>query len=153
VIARSKDATRVNAILNHPEVYRWVHGDKAGPLDFAPLVADERNILLEVEGGAFLFVRLRDQAYEVHTQFMPGVAALAAAEEAARYMFVTADALWITTMVPANNVAALKLTERMQFEHLGRGGELCTEEGMIPLDEYILTLKRSVQTRIAPCQP
>lgn len=147
MIVRSRDAKALNEIANHPAVYPWIHGTLEGPIDLTAAVEDERNYLLTVEGGAFLFVRLREQAYEVHTQFLPGVKALPFAEEAVRYMFVIADALWITTMVPAHNVAARKLTERMQFEHLGRAGEWPSDEGVFPVDQYILTLKHWVQTR------
>jgi len=111
-------------------------------LDLTEAVSNPDNVFLANEFGGFLFVK-DDYTYEVHTNFLPagrGKAALAAAKEAARYMFQETDCLAIRTYVPVGNVAADALTRRMGFTQWGTA-EVCGHEAKL----YMLTIKEWVR--------
>jgi hypothetical protein len=109
-VSRELSASRINFVVNHPEVRPYVGG--VGPLDLAGLVADPRNVLLMVDGGGCLFQWLGEGYYEVHTQFIPearGAAAIQAVRDALWWMFTATDAVEIVTKVPDTNLGALGL--------------------------------------------
>lgn len=137
-LARSTDAVLLNRVVNHPEVSRWMLGFKP-PYDLSPLVQDPANIFLANEHGGFLFIKQEQYTYGVHTQFLPEGRgnSLSLARDAAFWMFTQSDALAIETYVPADNVAALKLTLAMGFSHW-----LDTEVNARPCGIYVLTLKQ-----------
>lgn len=116
MIQREFDATRLNAVVNHPAVHPWVSLPGQGELDLTPAASDPRNVLLMTEGGGLLFVQHEPGVYEVHTQFVPevrGRAALKATREAVHWMFTRTDCMEILTKVPQGNVAAEALTRAL----------------------------------------
>lgn len=92
----------------------------------------DRCIGLEWDDGGFFFFRVGDGVYEVHTQFLEGAKnPLACAREAVAHMFTHTDCTTISTMVPADNIPAGRLTLAIGGEYVGsepraflRNGEL-----------------------------
>lgn len=117
---RSFDASEVNEVINHPEVFPWVKIDGLTHVDLSPLVSDRKNYLLMDQGGGFFFHWIEKGVYEVHTQFIPGQNPniLDAAVKAVRWMFEHTDANEIYTEVPQDNIRARKLTSRTGFEYV-----------------------------------
>lgn len=117
---RSLDASEINEVINHPEVFPWVKIDGMNHVDLTDLVNDRRNYLLMDEGGGFFFHRIEKGVYEVHTQFIPGKNQniLDTAVNAVRWMFEHTDAAEIYTEVPQDNIRARKLTRRTGFEYV-----------------------------------
>ena len=83
-------------------------------IDIAPLIADQRNVLLMADHGAVLCCWLAVGTYEVHTNFVkanrnysgPGTYVLNASRAAYRWMFTNTDCVTLLTRIPANNRAA-----------------------------------------------
>jgi hypothetical protein len=150
MIERSFDASKLNTILNHPEVFRWVASPQIEEFDFTDVVSDHHNIVLLNEHGGFICVPRGGGRYEVHTQFLPNgrKGALRAAREATQYMFGFTDCTELSTYVPEGNKGAKRLTEMMGFSHTGREGSWTYPDGTtVPIDWYLLT-KEAWQ-----CQP
>lgn len=115
-----RDVEFVNSIMNHPEVRPFI-GPGPDVLDLAAFMAEPRNVVLATEDGCFLFHWYTTGVYEVHTNFLPqgrGRKSLAAAKAAAHWMFTQTDCTEILTKIIASNVAAVWLTEKMNFSHL-----------------------------------
>lgn len=139
-LVRSTDAEFLNRVLNDPTVFPLVSLGLPGPLDIAPILANESNVFLQAEYGGFLFIAKPEYVYDVHTQFLPegrGAHALRLAKEAAFYMFTQTDALRIDTTVAFTNKAAHRLTRMMGFSKWGE-----TEINGVPSHYYVLTLKQ-----------
>ena len=114
MIDRHLDASRINEILNHPEVYPWVHGLVEGPLDVSIAVADRRNVLLMGEFGGILFHFHQAGLYEAHSQCLPegrGAWMVDFTQAALRWMFIKTDCIEVVTRVPKGNLAARALTK------------------------------------------
>ena len=123
---RDFDAVRINRVVNHPEVKRWI-SQTNDVIDLTPMVTNPRNILLMSDGGGTLFVNHAPALYELHTQFLPDGRRLAFrfVREALRWMFLRSDAMELMTRVPIVNEAAVRFTEAfgpiMQHEGPGNG--------------------------------
>ena len=85
-------------------------------LDVAPLIADERNILLMGEGGGVIAIWQEPCVYEIHTNFLkpdreklsqngPYIRNFCLA--AYRWLFTHTDAIYLLTRIPHHNRAAL----------------------------------------------
>jgi len=117
MIRPTKDAARLNAIANHPEVRPHIGGGTA-QLDFTQVLTLPHVLALEVEHGAFVFAALDPGRYEQHTLILPegrGAGVLPAAREAFRYMFVQTDCTEIVTKVAGSNKAAALMARRAGF--------------------------------------
>lgn len=119
-VERQWSAERINAVLNHPAVRPWVAGGDE-QIDIAPLVADQRNVLLMGEHGGCMFRKIMPGTYEVHTQVMPearGQWTSLLTEACAHYMFTRTDCYEVLTRVPEGHVAArtAALNIGMKFE-------------------------------------
>jgi hypothetical protein len=106
------DATRINEIINDPNVHRFVAEKGAGHLDMGPLLEDRRNILLmdDKDNGGILFHCLDAGLYEAHTSFLPqarGAGALKFAREAITWMMARTDCIELATKVPDFNQQAV----------------------------------------------
>lgn len=111
-IGREHHAQRLNRIVNHPSVFRWVKGYSIEPLDCSDVVADPNNVLLMGEHGGVLFVMKQPGLFEAHTNVLPagrGEWAVAMVRAALHWMFTRTDALEIMTKVPAGNLRAKAL--------------------------------------------
>jgi len=141
-IRRVFDAAVINPIVNHPAVRPWVAAIPHGDIDLTDALADERNVLLMIDGGGIFFAQLFPGIYEAHTQFLPSVrgpAAMSATREAIHWMFTRTDAMEILTKVPQHNRAA-DLWARasggtLDFE---RADAWQTEAGLVSVRYYAL---------------
>lgn len=115
-------AAFLQSIIDHPSVRPWIAPD--GAPDALPLAAIfHEGIGLEFETGGFFFHGLGDGTYEVHTLFLPGTKnAFDCCRAAAHFMFCGTDCTRIVTKVPADNIPAWRLTEKMGFraDHIRR---------------------------------
>lgn len=120
----------LQSVIDHPQVRPWLSPDGFGELPLAQVFHE--GIGLEFETGGFFFHRLGDGIYEVHTLFLPGTKnAFECCQAVAHYMFCGTDCVRIVTKVPADNVPAWRLTEKMGFtqdyvrpQAYNRGGQL-----------------------------
>lgn len=117
-IQRSFDPEVLNAVVNDPAVYPWVHGGKEGPLDLTDIVKDPRNVLLAGEHGSMLFMPMAPGLWELHTQVLPsgrGAWTLGLGASAFGWMFTHTDAVEVLTRVPVGNVGAASAVRRAGF--------------------------------------
>lgn len=119
MIVRDLDASRVNVVINNPEVRPWVEqAPVEGLLDLTPLVINPANVLLMLEdgtGGA-LFVQHEPGVYEVHVQFLSisrGRVAIEAVREMQEFMFTRTDCMEMLCGISAANRPALAFTRHM----------------------------------------
>lgn len=109
MIHRTFDADKVNAVLNDPSVYPWVHGAVVGPLDLGPVLANKSNYCLWGEHGGMLFSQLQPGLYEFHTQVLPagrGKWTLEMMRECFHWVFSHTDAMELLTRSPKGNLGA-----------------------------------------------
>lgn len=114
MIDRHLDAEQLNEVLNHPDVYPWVHGLTEGYLDASVAVADRRNVLLMGEYGGIIFHFHQPGLYEAHTQVLPegrGPWCQLMTHDALHWMFTRTDCIEVVTRVPKGNLAARALTK------------------------------------------
>jgi len=71
MIERTYDANRLNYLVNHPEIRPFVGGDVTKPIDFTRAIADDANIFLNGDHGAFCCSWTGPGVYEVHTLILP----------------------------------------------------------------------------------
>lgn len=150
MLKRELDATRINQVVNHPEVYKWVHGAHEGPLDISPLVYDRRNVLLMGEHGGVLYTQHQPGLYEGHSQVLPegrGDWALDMARESIAYMFGHTDAIELFTRVPKGNLGARALTRAIHgsFQFRREGGWVIDGQPVFT-DLYSLTVQDWTKT-------
>jgi len=104
----------LQSVIDDPRVFPWIAPDGVEQAPLSAIFCD--GIGLEFDRGGFFFHRLGDGVYEVHTLFLPGSKhALECCQAAAHYLFCATDCTRIVTKVPADNVPAWRLTEKMQF--------------------------------------
>lgn len=147
-IERTFDAMRLNEIVNHPSVYRWVKGPAEGKIDLTDVLASPVNVCLMGEHGAELFVKLQPGLYEVHSQCLPegrGRWMLGFVQAALHWMFTRTDAVELVTRCP--NLAAKALAKA-----IGGTKEFTNPNGWIldgktvPADIYALRLQDWMRT-------
>ncbi|MCJ2039549.1 hypothetical protein MKK55_11440 [Methylobacterium sp. J-059] len=107
-LVRELDATRINAVLNHPAVRPHVTLPGQDDLDLSDFVADPANVLLMTEDGSggIAFHQHEPGIFECHTSFLPearGRVALAAVRSMIMHMFVATDCMELLTRCPAGN--------------------------------------------------
>lgn len=140
MIQITKDIEFVNAVVNDPVVYKWIHGDKEGPLDLSPVMTWNTTIALRwKDDGVFIFWNKAPETYEVHTQFRKSGEVKIAALAAADFMFTSVPCETLTTMVPRNNRAARRLAKKVGFKFTHTEGEWPTDGGVVPLDHFRYT--------------
>lgn len=114
MIARSFDADRINALVNHPSIRPHIGGDGESVLDLSAAVANEDNVFLLGSHGGFAFTWSGPGVFEVHTFILPegrGAEALelaTLARDAMQDMF-GATHLWTRVHPDAGNVRAFTL--------------------------------------------
>lgn len=150
-IGREHHARRLNRVVNHPEVYRWVRGYATEPLDLSPTVANPANVLLMGEHGGVLFVAHQPGLYEAHTQVTPegrGAWALAMVRAALFWMFTRTDAIEIMTKCPKGNLGARALARAV-----GGTKEFTARKGWVvdldPVDADVFGLTLQAWARTA----
>jgi hypothetical protein len=117
-LERTFDASRLDAVINHPSVKPYVSLGVDDLPSCAPLIQDTANVCLMNEHGGFVFRQFAPDQYDVHTVFLPsgrGRRALDAALEAKRIMFGEYHARRLITFVPHDNEPARKLAQSAGF--------------------------------------
>jgi hypothetical protein len=112
-VRRVFDATEINPIVNHPEVFPRVAEWGSNPIDLAALIADHRNVMLMGIGGGIFFHFLDIGLYEAHTAFLPehhGLETLDFARDAITWMMTNTDCIELVTKVPVFNRPAMTFT-------------------------------------------
>ena len=71
MIEETRDAARLNFLVNHPEIRPFVGGDVNQPIDLSSAIDDNANIFLRGEHGAFCCSWTGPGVYEVHTLILP----------------------------------------------------------------------------------
>lgn len=117
LVRRTFDASDVNPIVNHPDVFPMVatEGIEEGGLDLGPALSDTRNVALVAEGAVILFFWHEPGAYEVHSCFLKPDRSRQSTQgpfnrnvclSAYRWMFTHTDCVSLLTKIPAHNRAA-----------------------------------------------
>jgi hypothetical protein len=109
MIRRTFDPLEVNAILNDPEVFKWIKLPGIDKIDISEQILELRNHFLIVRGGCVVFSQQEPGVYEVHTNFLAdyrGSNAIRQSLAAYRWMFTRTDCMILQTKVPASNRAA-----------------------------------------------
>lgn len=149
-IERLTTATRVNEVVNHEEVYPWVHGTVVGPLDLTPVVQDPRNVVLWGEQGGAVFIGLQPSIYEIHVQVLPngrGRWALEMTQAVLRWMFTKTDAMEIVTRVPKGNIGAKVLAHKVGFtKEFDRPDGWVMDHKSVPVGVWSLQLQKWMAT-------
>lgn len=135
MIERIFDGEKINAIVNHPSVYPFVHGNHEGPLDLGPLLRNHDHVCLADSLGGCLFQQHSQGIYEAHSQFLPegrGERALSTVREALHWMFTRTGAVEIWTRCPKGNLAARALARA-----IGGRDEMTVKNGWLQDGEII----------------
>ncbi len=144
------DATRLNEICNHPEVYPWVRGPADTPVDMTEVVASGNTITLLGKHGGILFHHLQPEIFEAHTQMLPsgrGTWALECVQACLAWLYTRTDAMEVLTRCPKGNLAALALAKA-----IGGVKEFSNPKGWhkdgkpIPADIYGLRIQDWMRT-------
>lgn len=105
---RSFDPVEVNAILNDPEVFKWIKLTEE-KIDATDLVFELRNHFLIAQGGVLAFIFQEPGVYEVHNNFLKECRGRNAFKEtlaALKWMFTRTDCMILQTKVPSFNKGA-----------------------------------------------
>lgn len=145
MIAPTKDAGFVNAVLNDAAVRPWVADLGEGAIDLTSALQTPKVTALRGEHGIFIVIQLDAGIYEVHTATLQsgrGAWSRVFAAEGASYMFTRTDAVELLTRVPATHEAARRLTLdahfRLQFTTLPE----CRFRGeLVPVEVYSLSVQ------------
>lgn len=119
MMERSLDAARANAILNDPDVFRFV-SENGNALDVTKQIAEKRNFLFLGEHGLTLYLSILPGIFEVHSAALKngrGSWMLSFAQRSLDAIFTQSDAQEVMTRVPKGNVAATALTKACGFVH------------------------------------
>lgn len=149
-VMRAKDAKLLNAVVNDPSVYPWVHGAIEGYLDLAPVLNNPNNYVLEGKFGAIVFARHSPGIYEAHTQILPagrGKWAVDFAWAAAAWQFTHTDAVEIWTRCPKGNLGARALARAMGAKLQFRAERGWIVDGqMVYADIFSMTIQDWINT-------
>lgn len=121
-LTRAIDPVFINALVRRPDVRAQI-GAHDCELDFAPVIANPRHLILQNQDGASIAIWREPGLYEVN--LLPSLTgergdALAIALEAVRYVFANTDAVDVATSFPALNDGALWLARSAGFEEICR---------------------------------
>jgi hypothetical protein len=106
---RTFDPVEVNAILNDPEVFKWIKLPGLEKIDATDLIFELRNYFLITNGGVIAFIYQEPGVYEAHNNFLKpfrGRNAFKESIEAVRWMFTHTDCMILHTKVPEFNKGA-----------------------------------------------
>lgn len=119
-IQRYTEATHLNSILNHPEVFPLISDGSSDSIDMTPVMESPDVVALYGEHGGQVYQRLQPGLFEAHSAFRPegrGEWALAATQQTLKWVFTRTEAVEIVTRVPAGNLAARALAKAIGGTH------------------------------------
>ncbi len=148
LIERQTDASRLNAIVNHPDIYPWVRGPETGPLDLSPAIASDDVVALLGEFGGVVFHRLQQGHWEGHTSVLQagrGEWAIACVRECIKWMFCKTDAMEISTRCPYPPTKAMAKGLGFTYEFTNPNGWVMDGKP-IPADIYSLRIQDWLRT-------
>lgn len=150
LIERQSDASKLNAIVNHPDIYPWVRGAVEGPLDMAAAIDSEDIVSLLGEHGGVTFHRLMPSIWEAHTAILRegrGEWGVACVRECLKWMFCRTDAMEIMTRCPHGNLPAKALAKAIggTYEFTNPNGWVMDGKA-IPADIYSLRVQDWMRT-------
>lgn len=150
IIKRHTTAHMINEVVNHPDVYKWVHGNYKGPMDLTPLVLNPYNYLLMGEYGGVMFTMHQPGLYEAHTQVLPagrGKWTLDMVNACIAWMFTRTDAVELITRVPKGNLGARALVRSIHatFEFRREDGWVMDGKSVYT-DMYSLSIQTWMRT-------
>lgn len=152
MIRRTFDPSEVNAILNDPEVFKWIKLPGIDKIDVSDLIFELRNYFLIANGGCLVFSQQEPGVYEVHTNFLSdhrGSNAIRQSLAAYRWMFTHTDCMILQTKVPAFNKAADMFCKIVgASKDFERKGTWPSEDG--PMDMSYWSLKYEDWLRKTP---
>ena len=108
-LTRVSNAVYLNTVLNDPEVFSRIGMPGLDRFDVSAIVADRRNFVFVVDGGALLFTCIEPGAYEGHFDFLQGYRgryAIEAINTALHWMFTRTDCVRIAGKIPDQNKPA-----------------------------------------------
>ncbi len=71
IVRQTRDASAVNAIINHPSIFPSLSLGMEGPLDIAPLMENPRNLCFLGEHGGAILVWSAPGVYDAHDFILP----------------------------------------------------------------------------------
>lgn len=108
-LQRELDATRLNKIINTPEIFKWVKLPNQDYIDVTKILQNLNNFALVMDKGGSLFIQQEPGIYEVHNNYLPtvrGFICLGLIKNALKYMFIRTDCMKVLSKIPVNNEAA-----------------------------------------------
>ena len=118
-LATVEDIPGINAILNHPEVYRWATmGVDMGTLNIEPGFKNLFTIMVEDGKGCIILDPYSIETMEVHTCLLPssrGASSEEIVRGVLRFAFAETGCQEILTKVPRENKAADLFTRQTGF--------------------------------------
>ena len=118
MIERHATAEFANIVLNDRDVRPDIADVAEGRVDISPQVANRQNVLLCGSHGGFMYFKLMDGIYEVHSFVLPagrGRWAFYAAMASIDWIFTRTDAFEVMTRIPVGHVAAAGLASKCGF--------------------------------------
>lgn len=144
----AEDARFLELIANHPQVFPFVSFRGLTEIRFGP--AWDTCMGLEFDTGGFVFQRLDNDWWEVHTLFLPKSREPdAAAEKAMRYMFEVVAAEALITQIPHDLPHVRRFAERHGFSYVCPLPVIERESGEVAVDLYHLTKQQFEEN--SPC--
>lgn len=151
-LERQTDAKRLNSIVNHPDIYRWVRGPAKGALDLSEAIANPNLVCLLGTHGGILFSQIQTGLWEAHTQILPagrGSWGRLCVQACLHWLFTRADAMEVMTRCPKGNLAATAMARAIHgtYEFTSPHGWI---DGDKPLAADIYSLNVQTWMRTAP---
>lgn len=127
ILSLTRDAARVNAVINHPDVRPYVGAPEAGYLDISRRMAEPENLFPFGEHGGFALIWTAPAEHEVHTYILPSGRGKWARQAAAEMISLAAqhgtERLWTQIEPEMRNVR-----------------NFAVSMGMVPTGETLVTL-------------
>lgn len=120
-VARTFDASAVNAIVNHPSVLPWISYEP-GDLDVSDVIINKRNIFFLGRYGGMALIWSGPGIYDAHIFALPegrGRWIRDVCKTILNMMFDAYDARMIWAQVPNANPACAMLAHIVGFKSLG----------------------------------
>lgn len=144
MLKRDLDATRLNKIINTPEIFKWVKLPNQDHIDTTKILQNLNNFALMMNEGGSLFIQQEPGIYEVHNNYLPtirGSICLGLIKNALKYMFIHTDCMKVLSKIPVNNEAAKGMARLLhaQLMFTRKNAWPISETEAIDIEYYELT--------------